>query len=1740
MQKSRWIFRGLAFLLCMAMIVGFLPAGIFGALAQVNATSAESDVQNADSDDLIQNGGFDGEALEWSFACGEQAEVKLEDGAVRLDCAVVLDENGKVAVDEEGNRLNRSNVIVTQTLDALSGFVAQQFDVYELKAQYKWISGDGQPYIGIWYFKDQPINKYCVGAASSYVADQSGEWVEIVVTAVVPIGANIAQIQFGTNSGTTVSCLFDDISMVKKGSYTFADSFDAFNSTGAISGPAGWLDNDTANANCVTCLSGESAYAGYALHFQNADGLWAESPAFDVKEGYDYTVEFMAMKTLNNGQFTGHVELIFLDANGKEVGSKERIVGKTFAEWTKESFIAIAPEGAVKAYFAFGCLTKAGAFAIDDLTVVESTGPSTYDPESEAPDLLPVYIPKLLNSGFEEGIKAWTVGSAAGGAIEVAANGGYSGKALLFTAAATMTEKATNYCNQSLAVEGIAALQLSVMSKRLSGEGGAYITMSFYDENGGLVGSNSGYTGLIAQDTEWAKTTLIQEVPEGAKTVKIEFGNYGGAVISFLVDNVVLEEYTGEEDQINPSVSKPYYEPDELNNSFEEVDGNGQPKVWWIGGGNGSFKVVQPDDAPHGKNVYEIKKPEGGSAALHSGRIAIEPGKTYNLKIMVKDMELGLRSIVGLYVYDQYGDVMADASKIVFTDGSGKWKMYIVTIVAPEGAATMEAEIWWSSTMWGTVQVDAMVLDEAEEELKAPYEPTPFVAPSIEEVLENVTDTYPRVFFSPEEAKEIKLRRFNTMKTKYGFTWNSKYEELLQMANTYMDVTEVEVAFNTGKTCWMDIYPVLKDPSDPSYDALYIENSIDDNGNYFELPHTGFGCLITGTLRDMMKTWSLAYIMTGKKVYAERAIDFAMQISDWKWWGDYEWTVAKKIEADASVAWMMEGMVAVFDMCHDQMTEEQIAKLKRNIIDKGLVPLYKQAKPDDTTNGNMMMVGGLLSGCAAIIDENNAEEIKPYLDHGLLCTHNALDNYAFSGNTEGHYYTDFGLETFVPSVGHIYRVTQLDGLVNHPFFSEILPYWTIMWAAPGSGTHPNYSDGGVRAYMKLPMAIMSKLNPDSLIDGFLISARGTGNIFNDLVYLTPDPQPTYLNEYAGVIEEIGYGALRTGFAGDDMLLTLKANDSQMGHNHYDQNSIQFNFGGSWLMTDPGVGSYYYADRTFWTHNGHSTILVDDTAQMVMGTGSTELIFNNNLYSYLVGSAPEAYGADYDGQLLDKFDRHAIQINHEDKSYYLVIDDLEASKDRVYSWQMYNGDRRRYSVDGVTTEELVPMAGHTVSMPLGGNVLNLTFIDDEKLVMNDKVYNAAGTNVGLAFTATTSAASKTHQFMTLISVADNADSNFVSFLTILDNRRFTVPEKLDDPTDLTWDSSMPIGQEIVKDNMIGTTNCLFFRGNKTGDYINIPFTIEEDGTYEITLRMGVSDGCCQVKATIDDTIESNVFDCSGLPEAIMGVSFGQLELAAGQHTIKLEVAGPGLHEKYADGWYLINANGLEIMRVGVEVPESKDLTVTEVIDNEEALAGMINYIDNKFDFVLWSRTDGAVTAGKLNTDGKQASVLGLVDGVITEGFAATGATTMTYDGKVLFLAEKKVDIVASNTGWQVIADEAQTVQLTAIAPELDYVITVNGETVDAKIENGLITLAIEAGETAIAVVVEEPEATEPSEPATEPEETEPTEAPTVAPTEPVDNAENDDAALWIIIAVIVLLLAGAATGLVLFLKKRKNV
>ena len=283
-----------------------------------------------------------------------------------------------------------------------------------MRVKYKWISGNSQPFVGLWMFHGTNSNANCVGVKKVDVKDKTGKWVEIVITATVPKGADLAEIQIGNNSGSNVTYKIDNVSLVNfNDTYKLYENFENFNFDSNLNpkvplGPIGWTDSDPANGSAVMSYSGN--YQNSYSMFLQTDNTWIKSREFDVQEGYYYLLEYYAKKAKNNSEMTGTAKVVFLDADGEEVGVEEAVAGKNYFTWTKEYIIATAPAGADKAYVLFSCETANGTYGIDNVTVSESAEPPVVeDDEPEEPDG-PIDPDKLLQNGsFDDGVAHWGV-----------------------------------------------------------------------------------------------------------------------------------------------------------------------------------------------------------------------------------------------------------------------------------------------------------------------------------------------------------------------------------------------------------------------------------------------------------------------------------------------------------------------------------------------------------------------------------------------------------------------------------------------------------------------------------------------------------------------------------------------------------------------------------------------------------------------------------------------------------------------------------------------------------------------------------------------------------------------------------------------------------------------------------------------------------------------------------------------------------------------------------------------------------------------------------------------------------------------------------------------------------------------------------------------------------------------------------------------------------------------------------
>ena len=68
------------------------------------------------------------------------------------------------------------------------------------------------------------------------------------------------------------------------------------------------------------------------------------------------------------------------------------------------------------------------------------------------------------------------------------------------------------------------------------------------------------------------------------------------------------------------------------------------------------------------------------------------------------------------------------------------------------------------------------------------------------------------------------------------------------------------------------------------------------------------------------------------------------------------------------------------------------------------------------------------------------------------------------------------MECTIKAIGHLSRVTGIEGLVDHPYFTEIFLPWTAKFLIPGTGNLPPISDSSVGSvYFGATMSVLSSI-----------------------------------------------------------------------------------------------------------------------------------------------------------------------------------------------------------------------------------------------------------------------------------------------------------------------------------------------------------------------------------------------------------------------------------------------------------------------------------------------------------------------------------------------------------------------------------------------------------------------------------------------------------------------------------------
>lgn len=1633
--------RALAMLLCLAMLAGFLP-GISN--VAVTATAQETNKEN----------------LLAEFNPGFEAAVEINGWTVSDSTAVFQSD---MAAKDSTLALKVKDTSNTAGNNAISAAVAvAQGETYAATVD---VYGKAQAALTIRFYGEDGA-ELTDKAVSKVVETPKNEWQTLEIRTIAPEGAVTAAIELATTAEGVGEAYFDNASfymvplVISFENFSFEGDFDA-----EAAAPEGWTGGGVTNAHLLRSINTEPAYVHrgkqslkLTAQLNSSNKNITTGITSNVINVYAKRYRYSAWLK-SEGESRGQIYIAFYNAKGEMLDKNGKVIssGYTYSigvdvttEWKDFTDVITAPNGAVRATMGVftNTATKASIYA-DEVTL--------------KPDNVAAELP---NPSFDEGFQSngiptgWTTLGYAKYMQHVEdekTNGQYALKV------DTTAEPNNSGVTVTLPVGEGDVWKLSGDMK-----GAGQMALQYKSAAGTVLSST--IVKPDADNAAWQTKEIVME----AKTT--DQGEPAQMTITWYVsksapgvgyaDNLKLERITAGEVKLYRNVL--------VNSGFESknsipgwtgMDFRHTITEEYAGGDRGNFVMKLTDE----KTTL--------GASIQTPRVPAAEGKYYRVTVenrRTTDMQLYIR------FFDKDGNQLSPSPSITLSANSA-WSTDTIVAKAPDGAASVVGICALSLIAVGTAHVDNFIVAEHDPQNDPDYEGmVSLKSPGWSEIdYKNLS--HPRLYFNAAELEEMKESVSFGLINDFGYSTKQAYEDMLIEADEY--VTEKTLRVNWGRLEEDYWYDLIEMPDPNGIDLLQV--TYEDLGTPYS-----YNLGITDRVLDKIQVLALAYALTGDTKYSDRAINYVTKMAEWDNW--MQVALTPWYSSNMEVGYVTIALSTVYDMCYDQLTKAQREQISTAIFEKGIKPCSGDLQVLNSFNPYMVRVNAMLIGTCAILDESNREQLEPYLTWGYNYVRWYLDKAATSGQTEGYSYTDHALSNAIEGINILSRVTNKSGFMDHEFFEEILVDWVLYAMRPGDGAVPPISDTSVDTRPFFATMMLLNKNTGNAKAGYYLKMSGlseTATNFQKVLYSSANPQIAEEEDvYQPLthVKQFGYGYLRSGFGALDVCMTVVSSKTRENHSHFDANHFVLAFNRLEMLTDFGYAIIAYGSEhpgyIYGYQYAHNVILVDGEAQTVRGEGELTTKMDNPLYGHLMGSAAGAYGG-----TLSQADRHFIFLNHTEKPYYVLIDELDSTSAHEYTWNLNIGSFNGLEIDSKPSDLGTKAEANRIAITKDRDTTFLHFVGNDKLDMEVLLYE----DIYGPLIQTDSPKAKEYQFMTVINAdAETCKDDIVYFGNILSGYLYGQTNK---PTDkIIWKTSYRFGSEVLKPVFSGGYKGLFFRGAAAGDYYEIPFEIETGGYYKVQLSMALSPVYGDYKIYLDGVECPEIFYGYFPAEKFTNYTIGTMDIAAGSHTLRFECVGK--NEKSTD--YLISCAG--VILVDPNKPQAvSQVNVTETYDNENVLGAKISYGTVLSDIVLYNRTKDLIAAGDVVSDGEETTIMGVHSGTeINEGYAIIDGTSLKFGGTQLVSANGKISLAVDyrwakkpiknndEEGEEPEIDEdvdytiPQTIVTTSatatrnvsvyVGNDVPYTVAIGNTVVESVYENGIVTFDVPAGDHEIII------------------------------------------------------------------------
>jgi len=1044
--------------------------------------------------------------------------------------------------------------------------------------------------------------------------------------------------------------------------------------------------------------------------------------------------------------------------------------------------------------------------------------------------------------------------------------------------------------------------------------------------------------------------------------------------------------------------------------SFEdaELGLNKLPSGWTLYASD--YEIVEDEKSDGERSVLIHDPSDAQGAGLRTKHIPVTPGQAYKTEVACRTVKGG--SQIYMEFWNASGIRLTPVA--IFSTTSFRWKDFSCTAVAPEGAVTMTVLLYLVGGNIGDTYYDNIRVTKTDEGTVpgSEFEDKEYTP---------IVKGYPRLYFTADEKQAFIDKAKNTKPNYSGASSADVSATIIKSANTYLTETKFSCSYYNG-------YKV--EYSVPLEMPEYRENPPE----YLAGGRYPYWTALGGQIRTRLQYLSAAYVLTGEEKYARRAVDWCLWLCDWKSWTDPTFGNGSGCLDSGYITY---GVCTAYDLLYDYMTEKERETIKENIYQKSLK--LHLSSWNTTTDHNIQMVQTAALGTAGALLLGEYPEAVEAINRAVEYFNVYLDKRLYTGDHEGNMYTSLSLEYMMVAVDHIWRVTGDPTVMEHEYLSEFLFKWMIAGGDNNNGSFANIGDGSNGSGFFVTASVLNKNMGNKDAGYFLLRQKSSGANFEGLVYRLDDP----LAEIPGdelqsvYLREIGWGSIRTGWTKGDSLLVFTCSASDLGHNHFDNNSFVMNVNGTWVVNDPGYQDYSPGDnRDYTLYNGHSTIYLDGEAQKMRGEGLIDERMSSSFFTHMVGDSTY----NYDGRMRD-FARDFIMINHANAPYYIIRDNIVGDGDEhEYTW--------RLNVTGGTVTEIngkaAPLGevkkGNSFTVEYGSSaVLNGLFAFDKSI---DLKYYSYADKYGLLFDAVKKGDGTS--FTALLTAAP-CESGANMGGTFFDNAEITGGE--------------------TNYSEIDSRSLLLYTPSKEGDELSISLVTSRNGKYTLEIEYALLEYGGLYDIYLDDVFVKRI-DLLHEGKTVREKLTANVEVTRGEHKLRFVSAG-------SSKMYVKQYLGLLRTALISEDNGKNYIDILKETDNESLSAMTVSY-QNGEDIILFSKNSRfdkdelkEISAHDVSSNGLLASVFGKgAEGKEFTGYAVEYGTSLKYKDTALVTSDAPVNVSMGEDGkLTVISEKDATVTFKVMDTEAEKM-AVNGK--EASFDGGeYATVKVSQGKTVVS-------------------------------------------------------------------------